>query len=274
MATPPSHDPRLAPLVAAAFLAAVLALGEWTHPVTAGQATAGQRTATVPHPRHWIATPAAVAAATTTGRTTERRSNGHGHEDPGPKSPRAGLISLSVAAPTDSSTLGRGAGAAAATRGRPVASAPARWRAPLDGPLRIARPFQLPVNPYAAGHRGVDLIAQVGATVRAAGEGVVSYAGVLAGRGVVAVTHGATRTTYEPLAVVLVSVGRRVTAGTPIGRLAAGHAGCFPDACLHWGLRRADTYVSPLSLLLLDPPRLLPLAGLLPQKAGSTAGAG
>ncbi|OHV38160.1 MULTISPECIES: murein hydrolase activator EnvC family protein [Pseudofrankia] len=149
---------------------------------------------------------------------------------------------------------------------------PASWRPPLDGPLAVVRPFQPPATPYGVGHRGIDLHARVGATVRAAGDGVVSYAGVLAGRGVVAVTHGGLRTTYEPL-TVLVSAGQRVAAGTPLGRLAAGHPGCVQDACLHWGLLRADVYLSPLTLLLPDPPRLLPLARPAP-RTDPTARAG
>ncbi|MBL7497038.1 murein hydrolase activator EnvC family protein [Frankia nepalensis] len=151
-----------------------------------------------------------------------------------------------------------GLAAAEAGPGDDPAADPARWRAPLDGPLLARRPFQPPRAPYGAGHRGVDLAAPVGALVRAAGDGVVSYAGVLAGRGVVAVTHGPLRTTYEPL-TVLVTAGQRVTAGTPLGRLAPGHQGCAPAPCLHWGLRRGADYLSPLALLLPLPPRLLPL---------------
>ena len=44
----------------------------------------------------------------------------------------------------------------------------------------------------------------------------------------------------------------------PIGTLVPGHAGCPADACLHWGLRRGDTYLDPLRLLVVRV-RLLPL---------------
>jgi murein DD-endopeptidase MepM/ murein hydrolase activator NlpD len=72
----------------------------------------------------------------------------------------------------------------------------------------------------------------------------VTFAATLAGRGVVVVDHGGTRTTYEPVTAT-VPVGATVTAGTPVGRLAAGsHCGATP--CLHWGLRRGSTYLDPL----------------------------
>ncbi|WP_045876095.1 M23 family metallopeptidase [Pseudofrankia sp. DC12] len=139
-----------------------------------------------------------------------------------------------------------------------TAPAAAEWRAPLDEPLTVMRPFAPPATPYGPGHRGVDFAAPAGTTVRAAGPGVVSFAGVLAGRGVVAVTHGELRTTYEPL-TVLVQVGQPVAAGAPLGLLDAGHAACRPAVCLHWGLIRGRDYLSPLTLLLPTPPRLLPL---------------
>jgi len=90
---------------------------------------------------------------------------------------------------------------------------------------------------------------------------VVSYAAVLAGRGVMTVKHdGGLRTTYEPV-VATAAVGRRVAAGDAIGVLVAGHPGCPRIACLHWGLLRGNVYLDPLSLLDAGPVRLLPLAG-------------
>lgn len=84
------------------------------------------------------------------------------------------------------------------------------------------------------------------------------FAGQLAGRGVISIEHaGGLRTTYEPVTAT-VRVGDRVTAGESIGRLVAGHPGCPAVACLHWGLRRGDTYLDPLTLLGLGRVRLLP----------------
>jgi Peptidase family M23 len=154
---------------------------------------------------------------------------------------------------------------AAATPALVAVADPARagpWTWPVGSPASppsVVRPFAPPDRPWLAGHRGVDLEADVGTTVRAAGAGVVSYAGSLAGRGVVAVAHGDLRTTYEPVTAA-VSIGLQVAAGEAIGRLESpGH--CVPTACLHWGLLRGDTYLDPLSLLSGGPVRLLPLGG-------------
>jgi murein DD-endopeptidase MepM/ murein hydrolase activator NlpD len=148
-----------------------------------------------------------------------------------------------------------------------VLAADVGWRWPLPGRPEVARGFDPPDASWGSGHRGVDLAAAPGTPVLAAGRGVVSYAGVLAGRGVVAVRHdGGLRTTYEPLAVTA-EVGQRVAAGDVIGLLTAGHPGCPRTACLHWGLLRGDTYLDPLSLLGAGPVRLLPLAGAGPAAA-------
>jgi murein DD-endopeptidase MepM/ murein hydrolase activator NlpD len=135
----------------------------------------------------------------------------------------------------------------------PVAVRPA-WAAPVDGGLQVTRPFEAPVQRWGAGHRGVDLASAPGTAVRAAGDGVVLFAGLVAGRPVVSVQHlDGLRTTYEPVAPA-VRAGERVTTGTVLGVLLPGHAGCPAAACLHWGLRRGEDYLDPL--LLLRPPRL------------------
>jgi murein DD-endopeptidase MepM/ murein hydrolase activator NlpD len=134
---------------------------------------------------------------------------------------------------------------------------PALWVRPLDG--AVTRPFEAPPGPFAAGHRGVDLAGGPGAAVLAAGDGVVAFAGMVAGRPVVSVDHpGGLRTTYEPV-VATVGAGQAVTRGSPLGTLVAGHDRCPVAACLHWGLRRGETYLDPMGLL--EPPevRLLPL---------------
>jgi murein DD-endopeptidase MepM/ murein hydrolase activator NlpD len=55
-----------------------------------------------------------------------------------------------------------------------------------------------------------------------------------------------------------VAAGQVVARGSPIGLLAAGHPGCPAPACLHWGLRRGETYLDPLVLLRPPRVRLLP----------------
>lgn len=132
-----------------------------------------------------------------------------------------------------------------------------RW--PLDGAPRLTRRFEPPPQPWLPGHRGVDLGAEPGAVVRAAGPGVVLFAGQVAGRPVITVGHSAgLRTTYEPVAPG-VRAGDPVAVGAPLGRLHPGHVGCPDRACLHWGLRRGEEYLDPTALLGLGPVRLLPL---------------
>jgi murein DD-endopeptidase MepM/ murein hydrolase activator NlpD len=152
---------------------------------------------------------------------------------------------------------------AAALPGRPARVAVTRpasvWRWPLLLTPRVLQRFRPPPQRWKPGHRGVDLSAVPGDTVVAAGPGVVTFAGPLAGRGVVTVTHGALRTTYEPVTAT-VHEGDDVGAGDPVGTLASGvsHCGGYPS-CLHWGLRRGTEYLDPLSLLGLARPILLPI---------------
>jgi len=130
------------------------------------------------------------------------------------------------------------------------------YRAPVPG--AVVRPFAPPPTPYAAGHRGVDLVAAAGAPVRAAGAGVVRFARPVAGRGVVVLAHADGITTeYEPVRP-LVRAGQALRAGDVVGRIAGRHAGCAVS-CLHWGARRGAAYLDPLSLLRpLGPVVLLP----------------
>jgi len=129
---------------------------------------------------------------------------------------------------------------------------------PLQPEPAVVRAFDPPDSPYGAGHRGVDLLGQVGQPVLAALPGTVTYAGSLAGRGVVVVDHGPTRTTYEPVTAT-VSVGAAVAAGTQLGTLAVPGSHCFPRSCLHWGWLEGETYLNPLRLVGAGPGRLLPL---------------
>ncbi len=143
--------------------------------------------------------------------------------------------------------LGSGVGTASAAR---------TWAWPLSPTPAVTRSFGLGPTVYAAGHRGADLAGEPGQPVLAAGSGRVSYAGRLAGRGVVTVTHGPLRTTYEPVTVT-VRVGATVAPGEQVGTLEPGHDGCPVAACLHWGLRRGDAYLDPLRLVQQGPVRLL-----------------
>lgn len=139
---------------------------------------------------------------------------------------------------------------------------------PLDGTHQVVRGFDPPAAPWASGHRGVDLLGSPGQEVRAARAGTVTFAGMLAGRGVVVVDHGGRRTTYEPVAAA-VAVGEQVRAGAVLGHLQLAMSHCFPRACLHWGLIEGDTYLDPLTLVGGGPIRLLPLTGAGPAAGGN-----
>jgi murein DD-endopeptidase MepM/ murein hydrolase activator NlpD len=135
---------------------------------------------------------------------------------------------------------------------------------PLRPTPEVVRGFEPPVSAWGAGHRGVDLLGRVGEPVRAAAAGTVVFAGSLAGRGVLTVDHGGTRTTYEPVSAS-VRVGDRVDAGEVVGRLQLAMSHCFPRACLHWGLLSGERYLDPLLLVGQGPVRLLPLDGSRPR---------
>ncbi|MGR7023385.1 M23 family metallopeptidase [Geodermatophilus sp. URMC 62] len=141
----------------------------------------------------------------------------------------------------------------------PAAPPASVWVSPLGDPPTVTRPFAPPPSPYGPGHRGADLAGSPGTAVRAAGDGVVVFAGMVAGRPVVSVDHAdGLRTTYEPVQPS-VAAGQVVARGSPLGTLLAGHEGCPAQACLHWGLRRGETYLDPLALLRPPEVRLLPV---------------
>lgn len=136
----------------------------------------------------------------------------------------------------------------------------------VDPPSGVVRPFDAPEHEWGAGHRGVDLVAPEGTGVRSPGPGVVTFAGQVARRGVVVVTHpDGLRTSLEPVAAS-VPVGTAVAAGSAIGVVERSRADgdgatpnhCAPRSCVHWGVRRGERYIDPLSLLDRPPIVLLP----------------
>ena len=139
----------------------------------------------------------------------------------------------------------------------PKAAHPSVW--PLDPQPEVVNGFAPPSKQWSAGHRGVDLLGSAGAQVRAALPGTVTFAGTIAGRGVVVVDHGASRTTYEPIEPE-VRTGQDVAAGAAIGTLQSGLSHCAPRVCLHWGLIEGEEYRNPLTLIGQRRVRLLPLA--------------
>jgi murein DD-endopeptidase MepM/ murein hydrolase activator NlpD len=148
-----------------------------------------------------------------------------------------------------------------------AATATSDWGWPLPGEPEVDRPFQPPASTWGAGHRGVDLRGELGERVLAAGQGTVTYSGLLAGRGVVTVSHsGGLRTTYEPVDAQ-VHVGDVVAVGDVLGTLSTGHASCgLGVTCLHWGLLRGRTYLDPLGVIVSGTLQLLPINAKAPHK--------
>ena len=152
--------------------------------------------------------------------------------------------------PPGAKLAGRGVNEASRSRG-------AGFTWPL-APHPVVRGFAPGAHPWSPGHRGVDLLGTAGQVVAAAGAGVVSYVGSIAGVPLVALTHpGGVRTTYQPV-VAGVTLGAAVPRGAALGRLVSTGTHCAPRTCLHWGALLAQTYLDPVGLLDRGHPILLP----------------
>lgn len=141
---------------------------------------------------------------------------------------------------------------------RPAVAANADpWSWPLPG-HDVSQRFDKPESAYGPGHRGVDLAASTGDTVRAVAAGRVSFVGSVGGTPVLTIDHGNERSTYQPVSSRL-EVGDSVGAGDAIGTLLGSPSHCA-GPCLHLGrVVGDDDYLDPLELLvsgrflLIDP---------------------
>lgn len=107
--------------------------------------------------------------------------------------------------------------------------------------------FDPPDPDWLPGHRGLDLGATAGDEVRTPRDGILEFAGTVAGVPVVVVAHGAARATYQPAATT-VPTGWPVAAGDVIATV-AGAGGHCAGRCIHWGLRIGERYADPRLLL-------------------------
>jgi murein DD-endopeptidase MepM/ murein hydrolase activator NlpD len=119
----------------------------------------------------------------------------------------------------------------------------AAWIRPV--PVPITRAFDAPATPYAAGHRGVDFEPPAGTDVRAAGAGIVTFAGRVGANRFVTVQHfNGWHTTYSYLRTTRVHRGDGVAAGAVLGT--SGRE-------LHFGLKIDGRYVDPARLFPIRP---------------------
>jgi murein DD-endopeptidase MepM/ murein hydrolase activator NlpD len=127
---------------------------------------------------------------------------------------------------------------------------------PPKSPIALSPPLDVPVGDRFGPrgprfHAGIDYSAPRGTPVAAAGAGIVTYSGELAGGfgRVVTIAHGAdVRTMYAHLSAIRVRVGRRVEAGDPIGLV--GKSGNASGSHLHFEVRVRGAAVDPLTALL------------------------
>ena len=117
---------------------------------------------------------------------------------------------------------------------------------PLYG--QLVRPYDAPKDPYAPGHRGVDIAAAAGTPVRASADGVVSFAGNVAGNLTATIDHGGgLKTTYSYLGSIAAKRGQQVLRGDVLGAVGTGQ----PESNVphvHLSARRDDVYFDPLEL--------------------------
>ncbi len=136
--------------------------------------------------------------------------------------------------------------------------AAAAWTWPVSG--EVLRPFALGSDPYAGGqHRGVDIGAELGASVAAPAAGTVSFVGAVpdGGRAVTIQTESGYAVTLLQLASAEVRRGDVVAEGAVVGVVGASADAVTPSPHVHLGVRVAaepEGYVDPLGLLPPRPP--------------------
>lgn len=130
---------------------------------------------------------------------------------------------------------------------KPAPRPGAEHAVPLYGDL--LRVFDAPEDPFAPGHRGVDIGAPPGSPVYASAAGVVTFAGSVAGNLTVTVDHGTgLLTTYSFLGETRVARGASVERGVVVGTVGRGHVGSSLPPHVHLSARRDGFYFDPLEL--------------------------
>lgn len=116
---------------------------------------------------------------------------------------------------------------------------------PVDAP--VTRAFEAPVTRWGSGHRGIDYEVDPGTAIRAVADGVVVFAGDVAGTKAVTIAHAnGSESTYTDLSEVLVTTGESVEQGFWVGRAGRAHASV---GGFHLGVKVDGAYVNPQALM-------------------------
>ena len=112
------------------------------------------------------------------------------------------------------------------------------FRPPTSGV--VIDPFRPPPKPWLSGNRGIEYATEPGSALTAIGTGTVSFAGQVAGRLVVSITHqSGLRSSLTGVGQIRVQPGEFVRGGQVVGEALE---------TVHLGVRKADTYIDPASL--------------------------
>jgi murein DD-endopeptidase MepM/ murein hydrolase activator NlpD len=131
----------------------------------------------------------------------------------------------------------------------PPPAAGTTYAPPVDAP--VVDGFRLPDGPYGAGNRGLEYATSPGDPVHAIADGLVVFAGPVAGSNAVTVLHpDGLRSSYSYLSEVSADVGRHVSRGETVGR--AGQT-------FHLGVRSGGTYLDPAALFTRTSVHLVPV---------------
>lgn len=128
------------------------------------------------------------------------------------------------------------------------AATPDFW--PMSG--RISSRFGWRHNPTGRGsemHYGLDIANSTGTSIKAAGNGVVTFVGYKAGWGrMVLISHGYGYVTqYAHCSSILVKEGQKVSKGDLIAK--CGTSGRVTGAHLHFGVQLNGSWIDPLNVL-------------------------
>lgn len=106
---------------------------------------------------------------------------------------------------------------------------------PVDGP--VLDPFRRPDQPWQAGNRGIEYLTEPGSIAVASADGVVTFAGAVAGSLHVTIRHSPDLvTTIAFVSEILVEVGQTVSQGEPVAVVGAS---------VHFTARRNGEYIDP-----------------------------